>query len=241
MKNLVKFSFSRFAESYHREAILQKKAAEILTELCEDLEGTGIDLGCGTGFVYQFLKTHRVIGIDISKDMIKFYRKINPYGIIGDMEQLPFKENVLDYAISSFSLHWGNLDSISKEIKKVLKDEGKFIFNIPVYGSLTAIEKIIGDRKFDFLGEKEVIQILERNNFFIENNFIVDLKKEFKDGYQLLIHLHKTGVAINTKNQSIGEKKKIVEKFKSFKDPVTLNYRLLFIKATKITSHKSWF
>ena len=231
MKSLIKFSFSRFSEIYDREAVLQKEAAKILIDFAQIEDGKGLDLGCGTGFLYRFSDWQDLIGIDIALDMLKFYKKFNNHCLQADMEYLPFKKNTFDFVVSNFSIHWADLNKTIKEVKRVLKQEGDFVFNIPVQGSLEAVEQILGNTQFDFLCVPEILETLKNNNFGIEDFFVKNLEIDFPDGYHLLMHLHKTGVAINTKSQSLGEKRKIVQKFKSYQNPVNLNYKLLFVKA----------
>ena len=231
MKTLIKFSFSRFSESYDKEAVLQKEAARILIDFAGDLKGKGVDLGCGTGFLYRLSKWKDIIGIDIAEDMVRFYKKFNKNVVIADMEELPFKENSFDYAVSNFSIHWADFGKTVTEIKRVLKPEGRFIFNIPIGGSLEVVERILGEIQFDFICVPEVLQTLKEKGFLINDFFVENLKKEFKDGYSLLVHLHKTGVAINTKSSSLSEKRRIVNLFKSYKKPAVLNYKLLFVDA----------
>ena len=238
MKNLVKFSFSRFAESYEKHAILQKEAAEILADFSGELKGKGIDLGCGTGFLYEFFKKSSIIGIDISTDMISFYRKRNRNAVVCDMEKLPFLDKSFNFAISNFSLHWSDIEKTFSEVKRVLKENGVFIFNIPIYGSLESVENILGNLKFDFPCVPETLKTLKEKGFGIEDFFVENLEFEFENGYELLSHLHKTGVSISQKRETLKEKRKTVEKFLSYKKPVKLNFKLLFVKAyVKFSSH----
>jgi len=229
VKSLIKFSFSRFSESYDREALLQKESAQLLVEFAGIMEGRGIDIGCGTGFVYRFSRWKDMIGIDISEDMIRFYRKFNKKGVIADMEALPFREDSFDYATSNFSLHWADFPKTIREVKRVLKTDGRFVFNIPVGGSMEFVEQLLGNTKFDFLCVPEILQTLKEEDFHIKDFFIENFEREFPDGYNLLVHLHKTGVAVNTREKSLGEKRKIVKKFKEYKQPLILNFKLLFV------------
>jgi len=233
LKTLIKLSFSRFSESYDKEAVLQKEAARILVDFAGDLKGKGIDLGCGTGFLLRLSEWKGIVGIDISEDMVRFYRRFNKNAVIADMEDLPFKENSFDYAVSNFSLHWADFEKTVSELKRVLKPEGRFVFNIPVGGSLEIVEKILGEIQFDFICVPEVLQTLKEKGFFVNDFFVENLQKDFKDGYSLLVHLHKTGVAINTKSSSISKKRKIVKLFKSYQKSTYLNYKLLFVNTIR--------
>ncbi len=233
MKSLVRKSFSRFSKSYEKEAVLQKEAASILAEISYDMKGSGLDLGCGTGFLYEFLKEKNITGIDISPDMAFFYRKKNQKVIIGDMENLPFKENCFDFVLSNFSIHWTDIKTSFKEVYRVLKKGGYFIFNIPFQGSLEIIEEILGEETFKFLCVPEILKTLKEAGFSIEDFFSENLEKTFPDGYSLLSHLHKTGVSINPEISSLQEKRKIVSLFKNYKKEATLTYRVLFVRAYK--------
>ncbi|WP_457639142.1 methyltransferase domain-containing protein [Persephonella sp.] len=229
MKKLVRFSFSRFSESYDREAVLQKESAKILVEFGGKLEGKGVDLGCGTGFLYRYSDWKNVVGVDISKDMVQFYSRFNRRAVVADMEQLPLKDSSFDFAVSNFSLHWTDLEKSFSEVRRVLKPEGVFLFSIPVGGSLSAVEEILGNTQFDFLCVPEILQLLKEKGFNIKEFFVEELKKEFKDGYSLLMHLHRTGVTVNPEKKLLSEKRKIVEKFKSYNKPAVLNFKTLFV------------
>jgi hypothetical protein len=48
-----------------------------------------------------------------------------------------------------------------------------------------------------------------------------------------LNHLHETGSAIGKEGLSLGEKKRIFEKFKNYNKTAVLNFNVLFVKALK--------
>jgi len=229
LKDLIKIHFSRFAESYDKEADLQKKSARILINYAKELNGKILDLGCGTSFLYRFSNWNNLIGIDISKEMVSYSLKFNKNTYVADMEDIPFKDNSFESLVSNFSIHWSDINKTFKEAKRVLKPGGRFVFNIPVVGSLETVEKILGKTQFDFLCVPEILKKLKLYDFRIKDFFIENLSKEFPNGYKLLMHLHKTGVAINTNSKNLGEKRKIVKKFKNFNTECQLNFKLLFV------------
>lgn len=89
------------------------------------------DLACGTGNLTkkQIFEFSNVIGLDISRDMIKI-RKAEGIGdmthfLVGDAENLPFRDNIFDMVTIHAALH--HLPSPSncfKEIYRILDTEG---------------------------------------------------------------------------------------------------------------------
>lgn len=94
-----------------------------------------LDLGCGPGFHTKYLikRGAKVKGIDFSKELINFARKENPSVefTICNAEKLPYKNNEFDFVLSSLVMgHVKNWDKVLKEVKRVLKSNGLFVFSI---------------------------------------------------------------------------------------------------------------
>lgn len=97
----------------------------------------GLDLGCGTGIltnkIAPFVK--EIIGIDISEEMIVEARKNQKtnnikYKIGNISQKLNFPDNSFDFIISSLTLcHIEDLESVYKEVYRILKKDGVFIFD----------------------------------------------------------------------------------------------------------------
>lgn len=93
-----------------------------------------LDLCCGTGDFTKILTEiqpkSKVIGLDISQEMIKLAKNKNPQKpfLSGDCTNLPFKENEFDYVTVGFGLR--NIENRSKalsQVYRVLKPGGKFL------------------------------------------------------------------------------------------------------------------
>jgi ubiquinone/menaquinone biosynthesis C-methylase UbiE len=104
--------------------------------LLPDLEGKSvISLGCGSGEDSSYLKklgAARSVGIDISKGLIETARREHPECefVVGDMEDLPFKNVEFDLAYSSFALHYlETYDRAFKEAYRILKPGGVLVFS----------------------------------------------------------------------------------------------------------------
>ncbi|EHP87387.1 class I SAM-dependent methyltransferase [Methanotorris formicicus] len=89
-----------------------------------------LDVGCGSG--EQLKKLNNAVGLDISIEMAKIAnKKTNKLVVVGNAENLPFKNNTFDCVISFFgALNHVNLDRALKEIRRVLKKDGIFIFTV---------------------------------------------------------------------------------------------------------------
>lgn len=140
-----------------------------------------LDLGCGTGRLFPFLveSGKNLTGLDISSKMIEKARKKYPKieSIIGDSENLPFKDNSFDIVISAFVVvHLKNIEKTFSEVYRVLKNGGAFIVtNINQKKApklkLDTKNKIV--IKSFYHMPKEVKTALENNLFIIEEEKII--------------------------------------------------------------------
>lgn len=93
-----------------------------------------LDLCCGTGdftqIISKFYPRVKVIGLDISDEMLKLAKTKNPIGVFmkGDCTNLPFENAEFDYVTMGFGLR--NIEDRKKtlsEIYRVLDNGGKFL------------------------------------------------------------------------------------------------------------------
>lgn len=92
-----------------------------------------IDLGCGDGenLVHYQTKGAEVYGVDASKELIKIAKIKLPAADIRVefFEKLSFKRNYFDVAVSKYAMqHSHKIEPIYKEVVRVLKKDGIFIF-----------------------------------------------------------------------------------------------------------------
>ncbi len=233
MKSSIGLRFSRATYTYDREAVVQKKAAEELKNIAGKLSGIGIDLGCGTGFLSDALSYENIVGVDISEKMIETYSKKNKNYIVADIESLPFKDEVFNFVVSNFSLHWTDFRKSITEVNRVLKNGGTFLFSMPVKNSFEVIRQILGYSTFDFLSYQEVIKKVSEH-FCIKEVYTKSYFIHFNNGIELLNHIKMTGTTYSKNGKSIGEKLKIYRKFSNVKGKVVLNFDVIFIKSQKL-------
>ncbi len=94
-----------------------------------------LDLGCGTGIYAKILyrKGAIVQGVDISEKEIEIAIKENPKieFKLGNSEKLPYSNREFDIVLAALVLeHLKNWSKTLKEVRRVLKKNGLFIFSM---------------------------------------------------------------------------------------------------------------
>lgn len=104
-----------------------------------DAEGLGLDLGCGDGILTDILfsrvgKTPRLVGIDLdpleteAAAAYPFYERIHTC----PADAIPEADGTFDYVVSNSVLeHIPDLESVIREVSRVLKPGGRFYFTVP--------------------------------------------------------------------------------------------------------------
>ena len=136
----------------------------IISELRHyQLQGTLVDVGCGSGnlivkIANQF-KDLYLIAMDVSKEILNLAKiratkahldKIIKFEI-GDVDNMPLEDKSVDFIVSSLSLHhWSDPKLALKELSRISKDDGTIlIFDFRrnsrrfFYGLLTFATKIV--------------------------------------------------------------------------------------------------
>lgn len=100
-------------------------------------DGAILDLGCGTGELTRLLASKvsggKVVGIDLTPEMIEIARQTLPPGYedvvefsLGAGEDLDLQSNSFELATSAFTLrNVGDLPSVISEMKRVVRPGGK--------------------------------------------------------------------------------------------------------------------
>jgi ubiquinone/menaquinone biosynthesis C-methylase UbiE len=114
------------------------------------VKGRVLDIGCGGGNIAKAIKAYRpdlnVHGVDISVRAIKAANK-NPEGVkfkVAPTEKLPFPAKHFDM-ITMYDVleHVDDQESVLKEIRRVLKDKGKFHLFLPLDGQKGTIYQFL--------------------------------------------------------------------------------------------------
>ncbi|BDD05551.1 class I SAM-dependent methyltransferase [Aureibacter tunicatorum] len=121
----------RFSNSYGK--YIHSQELKVLNKyLSKKKIDKNLDLACGTGRFLDFAK----YGADISLEMIKLSRDKFPSKIIvhGDAEELRFEDKSFENVYSFHLLMHLDLETltrIQKEVSRICKANGLFIFDIP--------------------------------------------------------------------------------------------------------------
>ncbi len=215
MKRILSVRFSRAVNTYNRWAIPQRVTALKLARLLGNINGSVLDVGCGTGFLSEFLGVQGVIGIDISPAMAKYFAEKYGTAVIGDAERMPFKDKSFDWAVSSFSLHWTDMKRSLREMRRVSRKG--IAGSIPVKGSIES-------SGFPFPDPEFIIEILESIGCYVLSKHIEIIDIPFK-GLDLIRFFHYTGASYNPSAKVIFSRKKLMESANSM---TRSHFRVLF-------------
>ena len=138
------FTSERLIPEYYKGSFTEFMLYLMHIKCYLDLEGIiggkGIDYGCGLGYGTNILGriTEQVTGVDLSSESIEIAKRENAGNNINftvlsdDRDNLPFKNEELDYVVSFQVIeHIRDMDFYLSEIKRVLKPGGKFICTTP--------------------------------------------------------------------------------------------------------------
>lgn len=151
--------YDKFAEKRHFEVTNGMKKSlrfvekPMMLSMLSSIENKRVlMLGCGTAEESELLKVfnpQKIVGIDISEKSIEVAKKSYPdlEFYVGDMLNLPFKDNEFDFIFSSLAIsHVEDKDKVFKELYRVLDNDGEVLFSVG-HPMRFATEKINYDNK----------------------------------------------------------------------------------------------
>lgn len=135
--------YDKFAEKRHYEVTNRIKKSlrfvekPMMISMLPNLKGKRIlMLGCGAAEESELLSKDnpkKITGIDISEKSITIAKESYPNCdfYVGDMLNLPFKENEFDFIFSSLAIsHVKDKNRTFKELYRVLDNGGKLLFSV---------------------------------------------------------------------------------------------------------------
>lgn len=117
----------------HVLTVLKEAASDVLKRNLPSPIGKAIEVGCGTGFFYQYLTPDSLktalVGFDVHQPSLDIYHQISPEAQkgIGDSSNLPVEDGVADVVIGFSSFPLLTKDGVIKDIYRVLRPGGRLI------------------------------------------------------------------------------------------------------------------
>jgi SAM-dependent methyltransferase len=129
--------FNRWAEAGRGEGMEQDHlpiALPVLDRMCLGPEDNVLDLGCGAGWLARLVAEQvpegRVVGVDISDEMIRRARRNNvdvenAMFVVGEAGEIPWDANFFTHAISvEAAYYWPDPRAALREVHRVLRERG---------------------------------------------------------------------------------------------------------------------
>jgi malonyl-CoA O-methyltransferase len=235
-KTKIAQSFGSASRTYDISARLQRFSGKhLMPWLPNRNDLTVLDLGSGTGFFTDLLASsyHQVIGLDLSKDMLRFAqesRNENINWLEADVHKIPLQTESVDLIYSNLVIQWCDpLDVAIAEMLRVLKPGGLIIFTTLVDGTLHELKsswrQVDDDQHvIDFKPERELSELFNTDISNVLEHKCQDIVLE----YQNVIHLARElkGLGANhlpkKRNRGLSGKDKwfaMTEHYKDFLEP----------------------
>ena len=229
-------SFGSASKSYDVSARLQRFSGKhLMPWLPNRNDLTVLDLGSGTGFFTDLLagSYNKVIGLDFSKEMLRFAKECRNDNIIwleADAHKIPLQDESIDFIYSNLVIQWCEpLDVAIQEMLRVLKPGGLIIFTTLVDGTLHELKsswRLVDDDQhvIDFKTEAQLSDFFNTEHSSVLEHKCQDIILE----YQNVIHLARElkGLGANhlpkKKNRGLSGKDKwfaMTEHYQDFLEP----------------------
>ena len=185
-----------FLEKGHYQ-FLRDRANDIISELRPE---SLLDLGCGEGYYTQSFNVRDKLGIDLSKEALRLasrHDKTTMY-VLKTIFDVPLPDKSIDLITTIFA-------PVSKEISRVLKDEGYFILVRPDAKHLYELKTAVYDSPY--LNETDDVRV---ENMKLVNEYRIDSKavlrnEELIDLFKMTPYYHKTSANDFNKLSDISE------------------------------------
>lgn len=148
----IRNAFNAHASEYERASKIQNAIGERMLERLQYIKHKPryiLDLGCGVGRFTGFLKTLYpeavIVGLDVAYLMLQQAKTHNVVGAVlhaqeesnkgfflvnGDMQALPFADNVFDLVFANQVVHWGqSIGQVFAELSRVMNIGGCLMFS----------------------------------------------------------------------------------------------------------------
>jgi len=199
-----------FPFSYNKMKKFHKYEEKLILSKIKNKKSVILDLGCGIGRMLILLKKRgfkKLYGIDISSKMLNRCKKSMADSIVllqyDFRNRLPFQSEQFDFVLSTANSVISGIEKpekILKEVKRVLKNEGRLVIDTYNAENLTEdiiekyykkLPKKIGFKKFD--KKKKIIYFNGLYSRWLTENELKNLIE--KAGFKL-VSIQKKGIGL---------------------------------------------
>lgn len=203
-KGLITRRFSRAAASYEKEAAVQRRIAETMTELLKvhvpagDVERL-LEIGCGTGIfsrmLYRAFSPSQMLLNDLCPEMANSLKDLldnHVRFLPGDAEKYTFHGRY-NLIASCSTLQWfKDPEAFFAKVHALLPDDGVLAFSTFGKNNLKEIKTVTG-QGLPYLSMQELAGLLSEN-YEVVHASEEQVKKTFRTPMEILYHLKRTGV-----------------------------------------------
>lgn len=231
--------FEKHRSLYPEHAKVQNLTADKLLNLIKELNRPVyniLELGGGTGNLHKpidiLYKPSQFTIIDLTEtgpnEKYKFIK--------GDIETVikNIPSDSYDLVISGSTVQWLHSPAkLLKEVKRVLKKDGKFIFSTFLKGNLQEIANLTG-KSLLYLRKEDWEKLVRRAELVIDDCETEIFQLKFDNVKDIFDHLKLTGVnSLSGKTNTISEIKNIMQSYPKLDDNFPLTYVTLVMSLHK--------
>ena len=225
--------FSRFADEYTKHNIIQSEVASRLTSmLTKDKYSKILDLGSGSGAVYQNLlekniETEKFIAFDFSSEMLALHPLgKNIHKQCADFNQKSsFKDyeiNEFDVLISASALQWSN--ELSSVLSSITHLASEYYFAFFTSNTFLTLHQTAGINS-PICSKQYIIESLEK--FYTFEMEEAKYSLDFSSVQEMFRYIKRSGVSGGSGQLSYSEMKKLMKNY-----PLDyLEFEVVFVKA----------
>jgi len=205
--------FSRRAKSYQKHNIIQKKVVKELISSIPSKPKKILDLGCGSGAVYELIdwSFDKFVGIDKADQMCKLHPKdpkITLYHEDFENQKLLQQLGTFDIVISSSALQWAKeLDTLFQQISTMTQEVAFAIFCDKTFHTIYQMTDMQ-----TFLPDSKTLSNLLKYYFDVQ----IDIKTyqlDFPDNISKFRYIKQSGVSGGSKKLSVEQTKRLIKEY----------------------------